>query len=52
MTFPDCASCGHLATEHHMSWLPGGTPLITECEDWDSTPPCQCPRYRRSPDRT
>lgn len=20
--------------------------LVEECEDWDATPPCECPRYR------
>lgn len=40
----ECAVCGHLKGDHHISWLPNGYELVEECE-YDDT--CECRGYRR-----
>jgi hypothetical protein len=41
-----CMRCGHRASEHHMSWFPGGSVLVEECEFWLDGEDCTCEHFQ------
>lgn len=36
MNLEDVCICGHSASDHHISWFPGGGQMIEECEAYGS----------------